>query len=410
MVNVYDTNDPEKLLQLKRQEADALRDVIRSIYGSRLKPEQFFKITQNVLLAQLRVRKMKFVYRLDGEFVIGLNWRLGELNPDAFLQLSLTEDITPVDAECHPDLFNLGVEYLVPLNFRRGINAWFLVAEFAESDAERENDLIFIETIGNVLAAAVENHILVEEAVRQESIRKELDLAGKIQTQLLIKDFTDIHQATIHTHNMQHHGVGGDFYDVISRGEKGFFVCIADVAGKGIAAALLMANLQANLRALILSQNSLADIINKLHQNIFQITKGERFVTLFLAHIEADSQRITYINAGHNPPVLMKEGKLIRLTEGTIPLGILDLPPFVEGEEHYSAGDSMFLYTDGLVEQPCPADTLFGEERMNEVLQRLTHDSPERIIAEMELSLQAFAEGLPSEDDITLVALRFREN
>lgn len=407
-MNVYDTNDPVKLLQLKRQEADALRDVIRSIYGSRLKPEQFFKITQNVLLAQLRVRKMKFVYRLDGEFVIGLNWRLGELNEDALLQLSMAESVTEVDAECHPDLFRLDIEYLVPLNFRRGINAWFLVAEFAESDAERENDLIFIETIGNVLAAAVENHILVEEAVRQESIRKELDLAGKIQNQLLIKDFADIAQADIHTHNLQHHGVGGDFYDVISRGERGFFLCIADVAGKGIAAALLMANLQANLRALILSQNSLADIIQKLHQTIYEITHGERFVTLFLAHIEADQQRINYITAGHNPPVMLSQGKLIKFTEGTIPLGILDLPPFVEGSEQYKSGDTLFLYTDGLVEQSDPSDQLYGEERMNKALSRLSKGTPKEIIAGMEEDLAAFGNGRPADDDITMVAVRFR--
>lgn len=407
-MNVYDTNDPVKLLQLKRQEADALRDVIRSIYGSRLKPEQFFKITQNVLLAQLRVRKMKFVYRLDGEFVIGLSWRLGEMNEDALLQLSMCESVTEVDAECHPDLFRLGVEFMVPLNFRRGINAWFLVAEFAESDAERENDLIFIETIGNVLAAAVENHILVEEAVRQESIRKELDLAGKIQNQLLIKDFSDIVQADIHTHNLQHHGVGGDFYDVISRGERGFFLCIADVAGKGIAAALLMANLQANLRALILSQNSLADIIQKLHQTILEITRGERFVTLFLAHIEANQKKINYINAGHNPPVMLMGGKLVKLTEGTIPLGILDLPPFVEGAEEFHSGDTLFLYTDGLVEQPDPSDQLYGEERMNKVLSQLSQGTPQEIIAGMEQDLAAFGSGRPADDDITMVAVRFR--
>lgn len=409
MVNVYDTNDPEKLLRLKRQEADALRDVIRSIHGSRLKPEQFFKITQNVLLAQLRVRKMKFVYKLGEQFVSGLNWRLEKLSEAACAELPNSAAVLEVTQEKYPALKAVGAEFVVPLSFRKGINAWFLVAEFADSEAEQENDLIFIETIGNVLTAALENYFLVEEIVAQEALRKELDVAGKIQTQLLTSDFSDVRMAEIAATNVQHHGVGGDFYDVIPRGDKGFFICIADVAGKGIAAALLMANLQANLRALILSQYSLKDVIERLHKNILHITQGEKFVTLFLAHIRAEDHEIDYINAGHNPPLWLSDGEITELKLGTIPLGILDLPLIEEGTFSYKQGDLMFLYTDGLVEQPNPEEELYGEERTMEVLKNHHSAGVNPLLESFRESLSAYAKGQPSEDDITLVAVKFTE-
>lgn len=407
-MNVYNTNDPAKLLELKRQEADALRDVIRSIHGSHLKPEQFFKITQNVLLAQLRVRKMKFIYKLEDEFVTGLNWRLDPITDGALEELPNISAILPVTEAEHPELQSLGIEYIVPLYFKRGVAAWFLVAEFADSDAERENDLIFIETIGNVLTSALENYFLVEEIVQQEAVKRELDVASKIQNQLLISDFSAIDLAEIYAVNVQHQGVGGDFYDVISRGEKGFIICIADVAGKGISASLLMANLQANLRALILSENSLESIIRKLHDRLMDVTKGERFVTLFLAHIKADTRTMDYINAGHNPPVLVSNGEIIELTDGTIPLGILDLPEIIEGEVPFHDGDLLFLYTDGLVEQPGPGEELFGEERVESALLEANGKTPEQIITGMNDLRVDFTDGHPSEDDITMVAVRFR--
>lgn len=408
--NAYKTNDPEILLRLKRQEADALRDVLRSINRAALKPEQIFKIARNALLAQCNVRKMMFVYRSDSSYHIGIKHGFGKITMEGLQELPRHLEVRRTSAECFPHLHAMGAEYVVPVNHKNEVGAWFLVSEFAETEAETENDLIFIETIGNVVSAAIENRALVHELVQQESLRRELELAEKIQRQLLTTDFDTLVGAEIYAENVSHHHIGGDFYDLITRGEKGFFLCIADVAGKGIGAALLMASLQAYWRALILSENDLESVVQKLHRNLHAITRGEQFVTFFIAHVRSLDHEIDYINAGHNPPVLISGGQMKELKKGTIPLGIMDLPKIEEGTVPFGKGDMLFLYTDGLVEQHNAADEMLGSERVQASLMDLREASPKHIISELNGLFRQFAGDAIQEDDVTMMAVKFSGN
>lgn len=403
----YSTNDPELLLRLKRQEADALRDVLRSINQAHLKPEHIFKVARNTLLAQCEVRKMKFIYLTDEGYQFGMRVGFPKFSVEAAHELPRTLEAVEVHPERFPILHAMGVENIVPVNFQNKVAAWLLVADFAESESERENDLIFIEIIGNVVSAALENRMLIAEMVERESLARELEVAGKIQKQLLPTDFTGIGGAQVSAVNHAHHHVGGDFYDIISRGEKGFFICIADVAGKGIGAALLMANLQANLRALILSENMLESVVQKLHKILYNITHGDQFVTFFIAHVRVEDREIDYINAGHNPPLLAREGRLRELDEGTIPLGIIDLPFITQATLRYQPGDTLFMYTDGLMEQHDPVGDMLGEHRIHTCLADSLHLSVEAIVKSMMEMYLGFSKGAEQEDDVTLVALRF---
>lgn len=403
----YNTNDPELLLRLKRQEADALRDVLRSMNQAHLRPEHIFKVARNTLLAQCEVRKMKFLYRDEGGYQVGLRHGLPKITTEAIVELPTHLETMQVRPDLHPGLHEMGVEYVVPVNYRNQVAAWFMVADFAESDAERENDLIFIEIIGNVVSAALENRSLVEDLVTQESLRRELEVASRIQSQLLPTDFDIIESAEVYAETKAHHHIGGDYYDVISRGDKGFFLCIADVAGKGIAAALLMANLQANLRALILSENDLVSVVNKLHKLIYGITHGEQFVTFFIAHVRYQDREVDYINAGHNPPLLVRDGRLVELDLGTIPLGMLDLPYIEEGTVRFAPGDVLFMYTDGLMEQHDRQGGMLGEHRIHTLLSEIVDRPVQEIVGEMRRMHATFMEGAEQEDDVTLMAVRF---
>jgi sigma-B regulation protein RsbU (phosphoserine phosphatase) len=405
----YNTNDPELLLRLKRQEADALRDVLRSINQAHLRPEHIFKVARNTLLAQCEVHKMKFVYRNDEGFHTGMRHGFSQITPGALSELPSDLDAMEVNALHHPSLYAMGVEYVVPVNYRNQVAAWLLVAEFAESEAERDNDLIFIEIIGNVVSAALENRNLIEDIVAQESLRRELEVAGRIQRQLLPTEFGVVESAKVYAENHAHHHIGGDFYDVISRGEKGFFICIADVAGKGIGAALLMANLQANLRALILSETDLESVVTKLHRILFNITHGDQFVTFFIAHVRPPERALDYINCGHNAPLLLRDGRMQELDVGTIPLGtaIPDLPGLREATVMYDEGDTLFMYTDGLNEQHNRADEMLGEHRIHVKLAELGQSTVQEIVAGMRAMYDDFCQGAEQEDDVTLLAVRF---
>jgi sigma-B regulation protein RsbU (phosphoserine phosphatase) len=407
--NVYRTNDPEQLLRLKRQEADALLDVLRSINQAHLRPEHIFKIARNALLAQCNVRKMKFIYRTDEGYKVGVRMGFPKMEESSYEELPSTLGVIPVDPVHHPKLSAYGVEWIVPVNYQNKARAWLMVADFAETKAELKNDLIFIETIGNVVSAAVENRSLIEEMIQQESLKRELEVAETIQMQLLPHDFSEVVGAEVFAQNTSHHKIGGDYYDVVSRGEKGFFVCIADVAGKGIGAALLMANLQANLRALILSENDLESIIHKLHKSVYNVTRGDKFVTLFLAHVRSHDGEIDYINAGHNPPLLYRKGGREELREGTIPIGIIDLPTVGQGTVQFSPGDMLFLYTDGLVEQHNSKGEMLGEERIYAKVDELLNEDAQSIVEGLASMYKEFTGDTIRDDDVTMMAVRFSE-
>ena len=248
MRNVYNTDDPRKLLELKRLEADALLDVLRTINDSELDISKLCLIARNVLRAQLGVKKVIFYYDIDDNWVEGMRMGFGKMELDGLEELIQYKKTTKVTGGFAPSLYKMGVEYVIPILNRGEPSAYFVIADFADTEVEIQNDLIFIATLGNILSVAIRNRQLINEKVRQEYLKRELEVASTIQSQLLISDFSRFKEIDVFGLNVSHHGIGGDFYDVIKRGKGITFICIADVAGKGIGAALLMSNLQANLQ------------------------------------------------------------------------------------------------------------------------------------------------------------------
>ena len=207
-----------------------------------------------------------------------------------------------------------------------------------------------------------------------------------------------------------HSKVAGDFFDIVILSEEEIFICIADAAGKGIAAAMLVANLQANLRALIETDAGFYLYIHRLHQVIARLTRNEKFVTLFLAKINIAKQEIEYVNAGHNPPFLLRaNGEVQELTKGCIPLGILPIETYEVGFCDFGPGDLLFTYSDGVVEQENATGELMGSERVLEILQgHLPEHSTFEIIAQVLNALKIHSGGVPNSDDVSILAVRFK--
>ncbi|MEL6676989.1 MAG: PP2C family protein-serine/threonine phosphatase [Bacteroidota bacterium] len=405
--NVYNTTDPEKLLELKRLEADTLLDVLRTINIDDLKIEQLCTITRNVLRAQLGVKKMLFLYEYESTWIEGI--RLGfPLFPETAIdEVMEVQKVSPVSDESCPSLQALQAEYVLPIRTRDGVAAYFVIADFADSEIEAQNDLIFIETLGNILSVAIRNKQLFKEKMEQEFLKKELEVAETIQKQLLISDFSRFREMDVYGVNIAHHGVGGDFYDVIKKGKGNTFVCIADVSGKGIGAALLMSNLQANLRALCAQYSDLKDIIRELNTILFNITTGEKFVTLFLAKIDSQNQLLTYVNAGHNYPIFLQGSKASRLDKGCMLLGIMPELDIQEQEISFGKEDLLFMFTDGVVEQTNPAEEMYGSERIMSEL--LTHRalSSQALTEYFLQTLENYSGGIDAQDDVTMLCVKF---
>jgi phosphoserine phosphatase RsbU/P len=270
--------------------------------------------------------------------------------------------------------------------------------------------LHFIQTLSNIIVVAIENIRLYKDSLEQEALKKELEMASKMQS-MLIPDRSTLpnnDKILVSTFYHPHFEVGGDYYDFIRLNEDEFGFCIADVSGKGISAALLMSNFQANLRALFTTEDSLKEIVRKLNERVMASAKGEKFITLFIAKFSYKTRVLKYINAGHNPPIFYniekKEKRFLR--DGCVGMGMLDeIPTLKSGSLKVEEKSKLFCYTDGLVELVDEEGVSFGTEQVEKVISndKDIDDNINTIIKE-----QKILEGSTAIfDDISIIGIEF---
>jgi len=251
-----------------------------------------------------------------------------------------------------------GGDYIIPVTHNDQPMAFVVIGDI-EEESEGLSPVIkhlrFIQTLSNIIIVAIENIRLYEENLRQVALKRELELASKMQSILIPANEKLPSNESVHFEAFYnpHFEVGGDYYDVLELSEDKIGFCIADVSGKGISAALLMSNFQANLRALFTADVPMKRLVNRLNQRVISSAKGEKFITLFIARYNMRTRQLSYVNAGHNPPLFyeIKSGKLKHLKSGCIGIGMLDELPFVNVEKlQIDTQVKMLTYTDGLVE------------------------------------------------------------
>lgn len=231
---------------------------------------------------------------------------------------------------------------------------------------DADSHLTFAQTLTSIVSVAIENKRLVKSNVIKEIISKDLEVASELQKLLFPSDLPSDRKMDVHAKYIQRHAIGGDYYDFIPLGDEEYILCIADVSGKGISAALLMANFQATVRTLFKYQRfELAFLMEELNKKVVLNAKGEKFITFFIAHYNASSRKLTYINAGHNHPMLFMNRKVQPLISGCIGLGMLDeLPSIQIGSLTLSCSATLVLFTDGVVEIEDINGEQFGVERL----------------------------------------------
>lgn len=215
--------------------------------------------------------------------------------------------------------------------------------------------LNFVQTLSIIIFVAIENLRLFYKSLEQEAVRKELELASKMQNMLIPspESLPKNEKVKITTYYHPHFEVGGDYYDVIELSPTEIGFCIADVSGKGISAALLMSNFQANLRALFTHDIQLTKLAEKLNERVMATAKGEKFITIFIGRYNLQKHHLEYINAGHNPPLLYNKfsKQINQLTSGCVGLGMLDeIPVMNVGSILINQPSKLICFTDGLVE------------------------------------------------------------
>ena len=268
--------------------------------------------------------------------------------------------------------------------------------------------LPFIHTVTNIIVVAIENKRLTRETISQAQMQRELELAARMQTMLFPAHLPTNKMIDIASTYLPHQQVGGDYYDYIELNQDEILICLADVSGKGISAALLMSNFQANLNAKASISTDLIWLMHELNANVNRSAKGEKFITVFVGIINTKTQLLRYVNAGQNPPVVFQKGEFVLLDKGTTGLGMFEELPFLhEGLIHLSQGASLICYTDGIVEQENGQREVYGLERL--INQIRTNDDAYtmkdlhfRIIDDF----NRFAADAESLDDVTLLSCR----
>lgn len=312
----------------------------------------------------------------------------------------------------YPSLYLAGLHYVVPMRSNDKTIGIFLCGERLSKQPFSETDLEFISLAAAQAANAIEQSRLFKETLEAQAIEKELQVAKEIQTALLPKKLPSIPGIELAARNIPTKQVGGDYYDIMMLDEEHLFVGIADVTGKGTPAALLMANLQASIKAYMTtfhSQNfDLAKVVGKINNIIYENTPADKFITFFGAIINLKTRTMVSVNAGHNPPYLLKKsGSLQTLKKGGVILGVIStLTPYETEFTTLESGDILLLFTDGVTEAMNYEKQEFGEERLIELLK--THaDKPASVIIEkiIEETNRFQAEG-EQHDDITLVCVK----
>jgi serine phosphatase RsbU (regulator of sigma subunit)/pSer/pThr/pTyr-binding forkhead associated (FHA) protein len=270
-----------------------------------------------------------------------------------------------------------------------------------------EDHLKVLTTLSSVAAIRVENARLMEEQIERERLEQELQLASEIQQRFQPTTSPQVPGYEMQGISFPCYEIGGDYYDFIKRDDGRLIVTLGDVSGKGTAAALLMSSLHAAVHAQAASHNSLVETISAVNNYLADNTPTNRFVTLFYAELDPQTGSLAFINAGHNPPLIVHAaGTTENLASGGLPLGIRPNAEYREGRTQLQHSDVLVIYSDGVSEAVSPQGEEFGTQRLYDVVSRNLDASAAGIRDRIEAALTKWAQGTPAADDITLVIVK----
>jgi sigma-B regulation protein RsbU (phosphoserine phosphatase) len=397
---------PAERLKISKFKLDSLLDITLSI-NANLPTEDLLAKYEFILRNNLGIGKI-LIFKHSGTWECLLNGGF----PKHYETIDVESRLLGI---CEiffgaPDLGFEGVDIIVPVYNNNVILAFVFIGDIEEEGEGMSpvlKHLNFIQTISSIIIVAIENIRLFNESLRQEALKKELELAAKMQ-KMLIPDNSHMPKnpkIIVTGFYYPHYEVGGDYYDCIRLSETKTGFCIADVSGKGISAAMLMSNFQASLRALFTYDIELEVLVKKLNSIVVVNAAGEKFITLFVARYDHKSRILEYINAAHNPPVLYNTatGETLHLTTSCVGIGMLDEIPSVKKSEILVKDFSKIVcYTDGLSELKYPNGKEIGTK---EIIRHIANIEPvENNIRKMIKDL-----GLPHNnpstfDDVSIIA------
>lgn len=305
-------------------------------------------------------------------------------------------------------LARLGLDTVIPLRAGESCHGALLLGPRASGEPLAEDDRDFLRSLASQAATAFDNLRLTREFIEKQQIEKEMAIARQIQRGLLPESDAGIEGWDISGINIPCLTVGGDYFDYVDRGQGRHWLVIADVSGKGTGAALLMAAVHSALHALAgLGDISLDALTERLNEIVYANTAGNRYVTAFFTTMDASTGEMSYVNAGHCYPLLLrKDGGVERLVDGGPVIGLLPEISLNVGSTRLDPGDVLLLYTDGLSETTSPEGEEFEDERILEIVHESAGLPSREIMARLLSGVRVFAAEAGLADDLTLMVVQ----
>lgn len=415
-------------LEMRRGEVEAVQEIVR-LLAPRIRDTALLISAASILRSRFGVERLAYIHTFTpkGSPKLAYFHNFPSVSQEALKECT-TYTTTSVPRE-GSFLTHMGVEIIMPLGRFVGPStrvriveprAWWLLGQFAETEEEKANDLLYLEIIGSLITVYLENTFFQEQQQQAEILRlkqqaqeQEIALASRIQRRILSAANPIVHpRLDTATFHLAHGGIGGDLFEFIRVDEKRVLFYIGDVSGKGVSAAIVMSNVQGQIRTLAELRTPLPQLLNQLHRRLLQLYGEEDgFVTLFIGEIVIESDgtaQLHYLNAGHLPAYLLRAGEIVELpaTHTVLGLALMDevVPPGTHPKTiNLSSGDVLFTYTDGLIEQVNPEGEQMGTDRLRAHLLGCALTSAEAVLSQVRFFWEAFKTTLPAEDDTSLL-------
>jgi sigma-B regulation protein RsbU (phosphoserine phosphatase) len=396
----------EREVNLKQLQINSLLTITQAI-NENVAAEGLFNMYSSFLRWEIGIRKMALFFKEAGRWECMSSSGIDEslLEHDINKELAGFRSKQGVENSTHPLIREF--DLVIPVMHKNEPIAYAFVGGFGDGDDDVYNKVQFVTTITNVIAVAIENKRLFKQQLRQEVLNREVEVAAEIQRTLVPSRLPSGKKYQLSSIYKPHFAVGGDYYDVVEYPDGKIAFCIADITGKGVPAALLMANFQANFHALITRRPTLEEIVQELNAAVYRVTQGDKFITLFLAKYDPATRTLNYVNAGHTPPLLLTQDDITPLKNGCTVLGWLPELPFLEiGGLCLTEQALIFSYTDGLTDIRNKAGEEFGEEKLIAFLRENTSLGAKELNTKLLAHIENYRERQPYPDDITVLTCK----
>ena len=318
-----------------------------------------------------------------------------------FTRNELTGDLKP--------FADVGVDLIVPMQIKGETKGLILLGKRKSELGYSKSDVEFVSSLGSLAIISIENARLFKETLEKQRLEKDLETARNIQNNLLPKTIPALPNFEISAFNRSARMVGGDYYDIVKLDNNRILFAIADVSGKGVPAALLMANIQAFLKSICKMNLPLAEATNLLNDLVAENTTMGSFITFFWGILDNEKHELTYVNAGHNPPLLVRDSQITKLKKGGMILGVMQTTiQYISETVTLESGDALVLFTDGITEAMNTKWEEFSDERLEELVRLKYQEDSQNLLSHIKTDVENFTKGAEQSDDITSLVIKVK--